>query len=61
LFEALPSSKVWPADLFSSRLFMFLKKLLFGWAQVTHTYNPSYSEGRDQKAFGSKPTQANSL
>jgi hypothetical protein len=27
---------------------------------VTHTYNPSYSGGRDQKNQGSKPPQANS-
>jgi hypothetical protein len=27
---------------------------------VPHTYNPSYSEGRDQENHGSKPAQANS-
>jgi hypothetical protein len=27
---------------------------------VAHAYNPSYSEGRDQEDWGSKPTQANS-
>jgi hypothetical protein len=25
------------------------------WEQVAHTYNPSYSGGRDQEAHGSKP------
>jgi hypothetical protein len=28
---------------------------------VAHNCNPSYSEGRDQEAHGSKPTQANGL
>jgi hypothetical protein len=28
---------------------------------VAHTYNPSYSEGRDQEDYSSKPTQANGL
>jgi hypothetical protein len=28
---------------------------------VTHTYNPSFSRGRDQEDRGSKPAQANSL
>jgi hypothetical protein len=28
---------------------------------VTHTYNPSYSGGRDQEDHSSKPPQANSL
>jgi hypothetical protein len=27
---------------------------------MSHTCNPSYSGGRDQKAHGSKPAQANS-
>jgi hypothetical protein len=27
---------------------------------VAHTYNPSYSRGRDQEDCGSKPTWANS-
>jgi hypothetical protein len=27
---------------------------------VAHTYNPSYSGGRDQEDFSSKPAQANS-
>jgi hypothetical protein len=31
------------------------------WALVTHTYNPSYSRGRDQEDHGSKPARANSL
>jgi hypothetical protein len=26
---------------------------------VTHAYNPSYSEGKDQEDYGSKPAQAN--
>jgi hypothetical protein len=30
------------------------------WALVAHTYNPSYSEGRDQEDLGLKPAQANS-
>jgi hypothetical protein len=30
-------------------------------ALMSHTCNPSYSGGRDQKAHGSKPAQANSL
>jgi hypothetical protein len=29
-------------------------------APVAHTYNPSYSEGRDQEDHGSKPAQAKS-
>jgi hypothetical protein len=28
------------------------------WMQVAHTYNPSYSGGRDQKDQGSKPALA---
>jgi hypothetical protein len=31
------------------------------WAQVAHTYNPSYSRSRDQEDRGLKPGQANSL
>jgi hypothetical protein len=31
------------------------------WAPVTHTYNPSYSGGRDQEDRGSKPDWANIL
>jgi hypothetical protein len=30
------------------------------WAPVAHTYNPSYSGGRDQEDHGSKPARANS-
>jgi hypothetical protein len=30
------------------------------WAPIAHTCNPSYSEGRDQEDYGSKPAQANS-
>jgi hypothetical protein len=30
------------------------------WAQVVHTYNPSYSGGRDQEDHSSKPARANS-
>jgi hypothetical protein len=39
-----------------------LLKTAFGLSQamVTHTCNPSYSEGRDQKGHGSNPAQANS-
>jgi hypothetical protein len=29
-------------------------------APVAHTYNPSYSGGRDQEDHGSKPVRANS-
>jgi hypothetical protein len=31
------------------------------WVPVAHTYNPSFSGGRDQEGSGSKPGQANSL
>jgi hypothetical protein len=30
------------------------------WVLVAHFCNPSYSEGRDQEDYSSKPTQANS-
>jgi hypothetical protein len=30
------------------------------WMLVAHTYNPSYSGGRDQEDLGSKPVQGNS-
>jgi hypothetical protein len=33
---------------------------ILSWALVTHTCNPSYSGGRDQKDHGSKAGQANS-
>jgi hypothetical protein len=36
-----------------------LKKLAMHW-WLAHTYNPSYSGGRDQEERGSKPAQANS-
>jgi hypothetical protein len=29
------------------------------WALVAHTYNPHYSEGRDEEDHGLKPAQAN--
>jgi hypothetical protein len=31
-------------------------KILFSWAPVAHTYNPSYSGGRDQENRSSRPT-----
>jgi hypothetical protein len=31
------------------------------WALVAHTYNPSYSGGKDQEDRGSKPAWTNSL
>jgi hypothetical protein len=39
----------------------FLKKLIVGWTQVAHTYNPNYSGCRDQKECNSQPPPANSL
>jgi hypothetical protein len=33
----------------------------YSWALVAHTYNPSYSGGRDQEDRGSKPAWANSF
>jgi hypothetical protein len=36
------------------------QELKEGQVQVTHTYNPSYSGGRDQEDHGSKPAWANS-
>jgi hypothetical protein len=30
------------------------------WAPVAHTCNPSYSGGRDQENYSSKPTRENS-
>jgi hypothetical protein len=35
-------------------------KIKNGQVLVAHTYNPSYSGGRDQEDSGSKPDQANS-
>jgi hypothetical protein len=29
--------------------------------QVAHAYNPSYSGGRDQENYGSKPARVNNL
>jgi hypothetical protein len=34
--------------------------MLYGWALVAHTCNPSYSGGRDQEDHNLKPGQANS-
>jgi hypothetical protein len=34
--------------------------MFLSWVPVAHTYNPSYSGGRDQEDHGSKPAQANS-
>jgi hypothetical protein len=42
-------------------LFNLLKKVKGSQAPVTHTYNSSYSGGRDQEDCGLKPAQANSL
>jgi hypothetical protein len=39
---------------------LFLKIILLRQALVAHTYNSSYSGGRDQKDLGSEPAQANS-
>jgi hypothetical protein len=38
-----------------------LAKLIGSWAPVAHSYNPSYSGGRDQEDCGLKLAQANSL
>jgi hypothetical protein len=38
-----------------------LKKIIRGSAPMVHTYNPRYSEGRDQEDYGLKPTRANNL
>jgi hypothetical protein len=40
---------------------MNIKKTNSWWVQVVHTYNPSYSGGRDQEDHCSKPAWANSL
>jgi hypothetical protein len=37
------------------------QKLRTSWAPVVHTYNHSYSDGRDQEDHGLKPDQANNL
>jgi hypothetical protein len=37
-----------------------IKKHLWSWVLVAHTYNPSYSGGRDQEDNGLKPAQAKS-
>jgi hypothetical protein len=36
-------------------------KTCSSWVPVAHTYNPSYSGGRDQEDHSSKPDKANSL
>jgi hypothetical protein len=33
---------------------------MFSWVPVAHSYNPSYSGGRNQEDSGSKPAWANS-
>jgi hypothetical protein len=38
-----------------------IQKEIVSRAPVSHTYNPSYSGGRDQEDHGSKPACANSL
>jgi hypothetical protein len=35
-------------------------KINSSWVPVAHACNPSYSGGRNQKDYGSKPAQANS-
>jgi hypothetical protein len=37
-----------------------IRKMTFGPVPVAHICNPSYSGGRDQEDYGSKPAQANS-
>jgi hypothetical protein len=37
-----------------------IEKYLICWVPVAHTYNPSYSGGRDQEDWDSKPAQADS-
>jgi hypothetical protein len=44
----------------NSRIIIQLKKFSKSQALVVHTYNPSYSGGRDQEHHGSKPAHANS-
>jgi hypothetical protein len=36
------------------------KRKLFGLVPVAHTYNPSYSGGRDQEDHSAKPAEINS-
>jgi hypothetical protein len=44
-----------------SILNILLYPALFFFLPVAHTYNPSYSEGRDQEDPGSKPARANNF
>jgi hypothetical protein len=41
-------------------IWRLLEKLKIDQVLVAHTYNPSYSGGRDQETLGSKPDQENS-
>jgi hypothetical protein len=37
------------------------QKIVFSQALIAQAYIPSYSGGRDQEDYGSKPSRANSL
>jgi hypothetical protein len=41
-------------------IFFSFKKEVWSWVLVAHTYNPSYSGGRDQEDCSLKPSEANS-
>jgi hypothetical protein len=38
---------------------LYLSNFHFAWVPLAHTYNPSYSGGRDQEDRGLKPAWAN--
>jgi hypothetical protein len=40
---------------------LFIKTFNLSKAPAAHSFNPSYSENRDQEVCGSEPAQANSL
>jgi hypothetical protein len=42
-------------------VFVYFKNLLISLMPVAHACNASYSGGRGQEDYGSKPAQANSL
>jgi hypothetical protein len=50
----------WPIITLINIIWTIFKKCMKG-GSVTHACNPSYSEGRDQEDFSSKPAWANSL
>jgi hypothetical protein len=50
---SLPSSEDYRCEQLAPGLKIFLKTN-FSLAPVTHTCNPSYSDGRDQEDYGSK-------